>query len=507
MPLRAGQVLHNRYRIEALLGQGGMGAVYRAWDISLDVPVAIKENLDSSAEARTQFGHEARILARLSHPNLPRVTDHFFIPSQGQYLVMDFVEGEDLGSMLQRLGALPEPQVLTWITQICDALAYLHSQPSPIIHRDIKPTNIKVRIDGKAMLVDFGIAKVYDPKLATTIGAKAVTPGYSPPEQYGIGTTDARSDIYALGATLYHLLTGQAPPESVQRLAEQKQMVAPRQINQQITPLVEQVILKAVEVTTERRFQNIVELRNALAQRQEMMVIPEKKQPADLVSRPKSGKTTKQLLPLLIIAGSVGIIGCMVLTGILYNALRNNGAASPAPENPPSPTVEVFATTAIPETASIPPTYTSYPTLTPYPTYTRYVAPTATSLPDMSIANVKLCPAANFAGDVCEIALTVFPKGTYAIYATWQMDLALVQHTTFTRRWYQAGQLILETSNTAGENARWTPSDGRSYYVYLSTKEGSGKRIFDSASFPSGNYSFELIVDGNSTGVVNFAIE
>jgi serine/threonine protein kinase len=136
MSLTVGQVLNNRYRIEALLGQGGMGAVYRALDFNLNLTVAVKENLDASPEAQKQFGREAGILARLSHPNLPRVTDHFFIPGQGQYLVMDFVEGEDLQTMLKRLGVLPEPQVLNWVLQICDALAYLHSQPSPIIHRD-----------------------------------------------------------------------------------------------------------------------------------------------------------------------------------------------------------------------------------------------------------------------------------------------------------------------------------------------------------------------------------
>jgi len=136
---------------------------------------------------KKQFTREAQILARLAHPNLPRVIDSFIIPDVGQYLVMDYVEGEDLQTMLGRLGRLPEPQVLSWISQICDALAYLHNQSSPIIHRDIKPGNIKIRSDGRAMLVDFGIAKVYNPTIATTMGARAFTPGYSPPEQYGTG--------------------------------------------------------------------------------------------------------------------------------------------------------------------------------------------------------------------------------------------------------------------------------------------------------------------------------
>ncbi|MBN2550270.1 MAG: protein kinase [Anaerolineales bacterium] len=266
MPLEIGQIIHNnRYRIDSLLGKGGMGAVYKAWDTSLGLPVAIKENMDASPEAQKQFSREAGLLARLSHPNLPRVTDYFFIENQGQYLVMDYVEGEDLAAMIARLGRLPEPQVLAWISQVCEALGYLHSQPQPIIHRDIKPANIRINPQGKAMLVDFGIAKIYDPHLATTIGAKAVTPGYSPPEQYGGGHTDMRSDIYSLGATLYTLLTGQVPPESVSRMVTQQPLPAPHTMNPAISPQVEQIILKSVEIATERRFQSVEELRTALS--------------------------------------------------------------------------------------------------------------------------------------------------------------------------------------------------------------------------------------------------
>lgn len=260
MPLEIGSLMHHdRYLIEALLGQGGMGAVYKAHDNSLDKSVAIKENLETSPEAQKQFNREANILSNLSHPNLPRVTDYFIIPGQGQYLVMDYVEGEDLHSMLARLGRLPEERVLIWIGQISDALAYLHSQNPPIIHRDIKPSNIRIHADGRAMLVDFGIAKLFTPQMATTVGAKMITPGYSPPEQYG-GGTDTRSDIYALGATLFHLLTGQEPPESVMRVVNNAIMPTPHEINPEISPQVEQVIIKSVELATERRYQSASEL-------------------------------------------------------------------------------------------------------------------------------------------------------------------------------------------------------------------------------------------------------
>jgi formylglycine-generating enzyme required for sulfatase activity/serine/threonine protein kinase len=262
MPLTPGQILNNRYRIVKMLGQGGFGAVYRAWDLNLDHPRAIKENLDTSPQAQRQFKREAQILDELVHPNLPRVIDHFVIPNQGQYLVMDFVEGQDLGEML-RNGPLPEEKILPWIAQVCDALSYLHSQNPPVIHRDVKPGNIRITPEGKAMLVDFGISKVYDPNIVTTVGARAVTPGYSPPEQYGKGVTDARSDLYALGATMYHLLTNQVPPESVELLTKN----APPQVvdfNPAISEVIGAAIAKAMALDREARWANAQEFKQAI---------------------------------------------------------------------------------------------------------------------------------------------------------------------------------------------------------------------------------------------------
>ena len=264
MSLDIGEVLNNRYRIVTLLGQGGMGAVYRAWDLNLKMAVAVKENTDASVDAQRQFEREATLLARLSHPNLPRVTDHFTLPGAGQYLVMDYVEGEDLESMLVRLGALPEEQVVTWVSQVCDALSYLHQQSPPVIHRDIKPANIRIARNGRAMLVDFGISKLFEQGGRTTVGARAFTPGYSPPEQYGDGSTDTRSDIYALGATLYHLLTGSLPPESIQRLVNAAQIAPLRRLNPSLSTHVEQAVLAALALPTEQRFQNAAALKAAL---------------------------------------------------------------------------------------------------------------------------------------------------------------------------------------------------------------------------------------------------
>ena len=259
MTLSVGQVLENRYRIVSLLGQGGMGAVYRAWDLNLRVPVALKENLDLSTVSREQFEREALLLAQLNHPNLPRVTNHFTVAGQGQYLVMEFIDGQDLQQVLDARGRLTEAEAVPIISQIASALAYLHSRPEPVIHRDIKPANIKITSDNRAVLVDFGIAKQFAADTKTTRGAQAVTPGFSPPEQYGLGTTDARSDIYATGATLYALLTGATPVESVSRLAG-----ATLPPPAQLTPPVAAAILRAMEMEPNNRFQAAQEFARAL---------------------------------------------------------------------------------------------------------------------------------------------------------------------------------------------------------------------------------------------------
>lgn len=259
MSLSVGQVLEKRYRVVSLLGQGGMGAVYRAWDLNLRVPVALKENLDLSPVSQQQFEREALLLAQLNHPNLPRVTNHFTVPGLGQYLVMEFIEGQDLQQWLDQRGRLTEAEAVPIISQVAAALAYLHSRPEPVIHRDIKPANIKITPDNRAVLVDFGIAKQFTAEGHTTRGAQAVTPGFSPPEQYGLGTTDARSDIYAVGATLYALLTGQTPTESVSRLAGSTLPYPGQQ-----SPPVARAIMRAMEMEPNNRFQAAAQFATAL---------------------------------------------------------------------------------------------------------------------------------------------------------------------------------------------------------------------------------------------------
>jgi tRNA A-37 threonylcarbamoyl transferase component Bud32 len=272
VPLDTGEIVGDRYRVVRLLGQGGMGAVYRAWDTRLNRPVALKEMIPQAgldvgmlAQLREQFEQEAQTLATLTHPGLVRVTDYFSW-NDNEYLVMDFVEGESLADRIFREGARPEAQVLTWAGQLLDALAYCHRKG--VIHRDIKPQNIIITPEGEALLVDFGLVKLWNPQdpQTRTVMRGAGTPEYAPPEQYdiGMGHTDPRSDIYSLGATLYQALTGQVPPTATQRMASPTSFLPPRRINAAVTQNTESAVLKALEMAMERRFQSADEMAQGL---------------------------------------------------------------------------------------------------------------------------------------------------------------------------------------------------------------------------------------------------
>lgn len=334
MPLQTGQLLNNRYRIVKLLGQGGFGAVYRSWDSNLNRPCAVKENLDVSPEAQRQFTREATVLANLSHQNLPRVTDHFILPGQGQYLVMDFVDGEDLVSILRTQGRIPVNQAVAWISQVADALDYLHSRQPPVFHRDIKPSNIRITPEGRAMLVDFGLVKVFNPQLRTTLGARAVTPGYAPPEQYGQASTDARSDIYALGATLYNILTAEEPMESVQRMAG-GQMQPISLLNPTIPPEITQSVEKSMQLQPTQRFQRVKDFMIAVQPgeravhqtAQNTMAVPSS-QPSSFTGDHNANRNVqskpvkKKKRNILIVVG--GIILICLISGIGITAWANS---------------------------------------------------------------------------------------------------------------------------------------------------------------------------------------
>ena len=258
-------MLAGRYIILRKVGQGGFGAVYQAADARISGKMwAVKEMSDAAItnpldrpQAIKAFNQEADLLSKLSHPNIPKVTDKF---SQGgkHYLVMEFVEGETLEAKLDRqAGALSEAQVRVWAEQLCEVLDYLHNQHPPIVFRDLKPANIMIDRAGDVKLVDFGIVRFFRPGKAKDTVAFG-TLGYAPPEQCGRGQTDARSDVYALGATLHHLLTGRDPTATPFRFEPV------RRLNPTVSLQMEQVVMRALDQDRDRRWQRAGDMRQAL---------------------------------------------------------------------------------------------------------------------------------------------------------------------------------------------------------------------------------------------------
>lgn len=278
--LKPGAVLRARYKVVESIGQGGMGAVYQAEDLRLEGRrCAIKEvrldlELDEEAgrQAQEQFYREASVLARLDHSTLPKVSDYFSI-NDTDYLVMDFVPGRDLKDIMDEARRsnlfLNEADVLNWAAQLCDALSFLHRQEPPIVHRDIKPSNIKLTPDGYIKLVDFGLVKVLlanDDNRTITVMQGRGTAAYTPLEQYGgdAGHTDVRSDIYSLGATLYHLLTHQQPLDAKQRFLNPSALQSARAINPKISAQTDRAIMSAIALHPDLRPASIDEFHDLM---------------------------------------------------------------------------------------------------------------------------------------------------------------------------------------------------------------------------------------------------
>lgn len=269
--LGTGDILQNRYRVKGPLGRGGMGAVYEATDLRLSRTVALKETLVETEELRRAFEREARLLANLRHPALPKVLDHFD-EGDGLFLVMEFIPGEDLGVMLERAGRpFPVPEVLGWAGQLLDALEYLHTLDPPVLHRDVKPANLKLITRGQIVLLDFGLAKGSAGQM-TRAGSRSVlaySPNYSPLEQIQGAGTDERSDLYSLGATLYHLLTGVKPADALTRAAAlvngQPDPLRPaRELNPDVPANVSAALMHAMALNIENRPRTASEMRREL---------------------------------------------------------------------------------------------------------------------------------------------------------------------------------------------------------------------------------------------------
>jgi serine/threonine protein kinase len=278
-PLPQGSLLVNRYYIEDYIGGGGFAHIYLARDLAFGHRRAIKEAFYRDPQTRHQFRFEAEFLLNMHHPNLVRGYACFEHAGR-QYLVMEYVDGQTLEDVvidhIRRTGrVIAEAQILDWMIPICEAVHALHIQPVPIIHRDIKPANIKLsREKGVPVLIDLGLAKLYNRGQQTIAAALAFTPGYAPPEQYSAtGATDQRTDVYALGASLFFLLTGYQPTESPARFSAQS-LPAPRMLNPRLSAQAEAIVLKAMALNPLERYQTAAELASDLRMARAALGVP-----------------------------------------------------------------------------------------------------------------------------------------------------------------------------------------------------------------------------------------
>ncbi|MFZ2488283.1 MAG: protein kinase [Anaerolineae bacterium] len=386
-------ILNHRYQVERKLGGGGMGTVYLAYDLQHRRPVAIKVARLSTAEAREQFRREAGYLEKLHHHGLPRVWD-VFSDTQQDFLVMEYIPGDDLETLVQHKGPQPEWLVLRWADELLDSLTYLHSQIPPIIHRDIKPSNLKLRQDETLVLVDFGIAKEYSPDSETLAGANAVTPGFSPPEQYADSTTDVRSDLYSVGASMYFLLTGVTPAPAPARASGDNQLAPPSRLVSTISGGTELIIHKALHLTRERRWLNAAEMREMVSEAAQRLPSSKQRNPkrAGAAATSASQKPKAGLLPFVL--GGVAVL-LAVASLVVWQGSQRPGVASVPPARTVAvvtarsttltvqPTQKAAASQATPPatdsvsaavlpaaTATVAATSTPIPTSTPVPTHT-----------------------------------------------------------------------------------------------------------------------------------------
>lgn len=403
MVLAVGETLQDRYRIDAELEQGGMAAVYRAWDTRLNLPVAVKRMIpqprltsDSLDQLRVQFKQEAQTLARLDHPSLVRVTDSFSQLSS-EYLVMNFVDGESLGDRVERLGPLPEAQVLEWAGQLLGALAYCHKQG--IIHRDVKSHNVIIRPDGRAVLIDFGLVKLWDPDdpQTKTVMRGMGTPAFAPPEQFegDAEYTDELSDIYGLGATLYHALSGTFPATAAMRSANPEKYAPLRSLAPMVSRETAAVVEKAIALARSERWQSVEEMMEALeaakrANRGRLTVpLWGNLSGGETSEEQAAGGVPRKRLPVW--AGAMGLLAVLLGTAGLAMGLGWIGGGSkptPSPEGTTPVSAAVAATetsTATPRPTSTPsPTPTLADTPSPTPSHTTTPSPTATHSPTVT---------------------------------------------------------------------------------------------------------------------------
>lgn len=542
MPLAPGTLLNNRYRIVSILGQGGMGAVYRANDEHLSIPVAVKENLFLTEEYGRQFQREAHILAGLRHPNLPHVTDYFALENQGQYLVMDYIEGEDLRQRMERMGTIPEREAILIGISICDALNHLHTRRPPIVHRDIKPGNIKVTPEGRAVLVDFGLAKVMYGSQATSTGARAMTPGYSPPEQYGTARTDPRTDIYSLGATLYAALTGIIPEDGLARMTGKAKLTNLRDLAPKINRRLADTIEKALEIDPDDRYQGAEELKEDLIECGELGTVfverptiapppAEPSTPKEKKSEPLYGEADDEVLfrPIdrssrrrrarrnrwALTAAAVLLLALVTIVymqsrGIDLPATAAAYFSSTATQTVPATQVSAAGTTPSQDGQPVPTalaaehntataTAEASPTPSPEPTATVAVTPSATPL----------------GGGPSQIAFASDRTGVMQVFmmnsdGTQQRQITSVRDGACQPSWSPDGMRLVFTSPCPGKQDRYPGSS-----LYIINVDGTGltplpaspEGDYDPAWSPNGRYIAFTSLRNNRSGIFRIDLQ
>lgn len=324
---RLSEVMTRRYRLVSLLGQGGMGRVFLCEGEEGRVAVKVTRLGD---DALRQFRHEAAILKGLSHPHLVGVRDYLEEDGYG-YLVMDYLPGETLAQRVAGQGAVAVATALGWALQLCEVLDFLHRQNPKILFRDLKPSNVMVDGRDQLKLIDFGIARAQVTGVLTATFLQGIgSAGYAPLEQYqGAGSTDERSDIYALGATLFYLLTGRTPPSPIDVVAEDSQFPSARVLNPKVPPWLDSVIKKMMATRKENRFQSAAEAGLALRR---MLTVEDEPTEVLVPPQPRQDRALYALTGVLTMA-ALGLMGWLFVT--------SQATSEPLP--PPAPPVIVAA--------------------------------------------------------------------------------------------------------------------------------------------------------------------
>ncbi len=383
MPLLPGELLNQRYRIVSLLAVGRYGVTYRAWDVTAQQDVAIKEYRDTAVATQRLFRSEARRLSELSHPQLPQVLDHFALDHTGQYLVSAYVDGADLQTLADQYGPLPSDLIMGWLKATCQPLAYLHDKKQ--LHLDVKPANIRVTPTGDVFLVDTGLPG---------LGVRPHAVGFGAPEQQVQTEVDAAADVYSLGATLYTLLTGQIPPKALGRESGLEDLKPAREVNPNVEPYLSIVAARAMSLRPDARYETVNDFAQALERpsgHSASVTSPQRRTPDPSVEAPAPRLTPRRRKQIeqRTIVGLVAIL-VTILLGMGAFGLLNIERPDPNLSEAEATATFVSAVIAAATQLAPTPTPTPEPTLPPTPTPEPFVSKTGARMIFMPPGMVRL---------------------------------------------------------------------------------------------------------------------